>query len=185
MSQLSPVRQLLLMVLLAGVYWTSANIGLKFAMPAALATLIWPPTGISLAALLIFGYRLWPGVLIGAFLAEIGTGIPVSAALSMAVASTLEALFAFYLLRRFADFHSDLTRVRDLLALTILAAAISTLISALTGPTSLYLSGLIDINTMPKVFANWWMGDALSDLLFGSAVLAIFTMSPYCGIKPD
>ena len=83
MSQLSPVRQLLLMVLLAGVYWTSANIGLKFAMPAALATLIWPPTGISLAALLIFGYRLWPGVLIGAFLAEIGTGIPVSASFIM------------------------------------------------------------------------------------------------------
>ncbi|HEY8119407.1 MAG TPA: EAL domain-containing protein [Methylophilaceae bacterium] len=172
--QVPEARQLLMMVLLAFVYWFSANLGIVFAMPGALATLIWPPTGLSLAVLLVFGYRLWPGVFIGAFFAELGTGISAAVAGSIALGNTLEALFAYYLLKRFAEFDPALTRVRDLLSLVILAAGISTLISAFGGAGSLYASGLIEISAIPKVFANWWMGDALSDLLFASAVLAIF-----------
>jgi diguanylate cyclase (GGDEF)-like protein/PAS domain S-box-containing protein len=176
--RISFIRQLTMVALLAFVYWGSAKIGILFALPDAFATLIWPPTGLSLAALLIFGYRLWPGVFIGAFFVELGTGVPAWVAGSMAVGNTLEALFAYYLLKRIAQFDPALTRLRDLLGLLILAAGVSTLISALIGSGSLLLAGMIDQDAASGVFSNWWMGDALSDVLFASAALAILHHEP-------
>lgn len=176
--RISLIRQLMMATLLAFVYWGSAKIGILFALPDAFATLIWPPTGLSLAALLIFGYRLWPGVFIGAFLVELGTGVPAWVAGSMAVGNTLEALLAYYLLKRITQFDPALTRLRDLLGLLILAAGVSTLISALIGAGSLLLAGLIDQNAFSGVFSNWWMGDALSDVLFASATLAVLHHEP-------
>ena len=176
--RISFIRQLMMVALLAFIYWGSAKIGILFALPDAFATLIWPPTGLSLAVLLIFGYRLWPGVFIGAFFVELGTGVPAWVAGSMAVGNTLEALFAYYLLKRIAQFDPALTRLRDLLGLLILAAGVSTLISALIGSGSLLLAGLIDQDAVSGVFSNWWMGDALSDVLFASAALTLLHHEP-------
>ncbi len=175
--RISPAHLSMLAVLLALVYWGSAKIGLLFALPHAFATLIWPPAGLSLAALLIFGYRLWPGIFVGAFFVELGTGVPWVAA-SMAVGNTLEALFACYLLKHFIQFDPALTRLRDLLGLLILAAGISTLISALIGSGSLLLADLIDQHALSGVFSSWWMGDVLSDVLFASAALSILHHKP-------
>jgi signal transduction histidine kinase len=62
-------------------------------------TLVWPPTGIALAALLLFGSDLWPGVALGAFLGAVATGVPLAVALGVSAGNTLEALSAV-LLRR-------------------------------------------------------------------------------------
>src|SRR5262245_20864994 len=63
---------LLTMAGVAAVYYFSASLGFKAAFPeiAEEVTAVWPPAGISLAALLIFGPRMWPGVALGAFLAN-------------------------------------------------------------------------------------------------------------------
>lgn len=167
-------RQLFIMLLLALVYWGSAQVGLISASHDIYASLIWPPSGISLAALLVFGYRVWPGIFVGAFFAELSLGLPGAAAAIIASGNTLEALVGCYLLRRIPGFNLALIRLRDLLALMVLGAGASTLISATIATMTLYGFGLITSDTLSTVFRNWWMGDALSDLLFAPAVLAIF-----------
>jgi integral membrane sensor domain MASE1 len=58
-------------------YYGTAKVGLALAFAQSSMTAVWAPTGIALAALLLWGYRLWPAVALGAFLANLGTGIPL------------------------------------------------------------------------------------------------------------
>src|SRR5438093_1488755 len=99
-----PLRRI---ALLAAVYLVAAKLGLKLAIVNDYATAVWPPTGIALSALLLWGYRLWPGVLIGAFLANVTTGAAVTlpatlASAGIATGNTLEALLGAYLVSHFA-----------------------------------------------------------------------------------
>src|SRR5438034_4321185 len=102
---------------IAGVYFASAKFGLALANTQGSVTAIWPPTGIALAALVIWGYRFWPGVALGALLANLWTGVPIYAVLRIAAGNTLEALTGAFLLHRFAGFRPALERVRDVIAL--------------------------------------------------------------------
>src|SRR6478736_735454 len=95
-----PVMYLLTSALLAIVYYGAARLGLRYASIGQSISLIWPPTGIAFAALTLLGYRYWPGVALGAFLANAGTPVPLPAAAGVALGNTLEALVAAYLLRR-------------------------------------------------------------------------------------
>lgn len=67
---------------LTGAYYGAAKLGLSLAFETESVTAIWPPSGIALAALVIWGYRMWPGVALGAFLANSWTGIPLYARLA-------------------------------------------------------------------------------------------------------
>jgi integral membrane sensor domain MASE1 len=101
-DQRSGFRYLGGVILLAAVYYAAARLGLAYASIGQTVSLIWPPTGIAFATLALFGVRYWPGVLIGAFLANAGTAIPLWTAAGIAVGNTLEAVVASYLLRRAA-----------------------------------------------------------------------------------
>ena len=96
----STLRSLAAGALLALVYVGIARFGLMMDAVAGFATLVWPPTGIALAALLLFGLRLWPAVTLGAFLVNFWIGASVPVASGIAVGNTLEALAAAYALRR-------------------------------------------------------------------------------------
>ncbi|HYD34061.1 MAG TPA: MASE1 domain-containing protein, partial [Methylophilaceae bacterium] len=167
-------QHLFVTITLTLVYWASSQLGLLFTTDGTYASLIWPPAGISLAALLVFGYRVWPGIFVGALLAELSLGLPWNVAALIAVGNTLEALAGCYLLRMIPGFDRALIRLRDLMALIVLAAGASSLISASIASLNLYAFGLIERDILFLVFRNWWMGDALSHVLFAPAALAIF-----------
>src|SRR5262249_46848916 len=82
--------------LLTLLYVATGKLGLSLGAVGGFATLVWAPTGVSLAALLVCGLRLWPGVALGAFLVNLWVGAPPAAALGIAVGNTLEALLAAY-----------------------------------------------------------------------------------------
>ncbi|HYX85202.1 MAG TPA: MASE1 domain-containing protein, partial [Gaiellales bacterium] len=86
--------------LLALVYWAAATLGLSQELPGTNATAVWAPTGVSLAALFLFGLRLWPGVALGAFLANVGTDVPIASVVGITAGNTLEALAGTWMLRR-------------------------------------------------------------------------------------
>src|SRR5437763_9813831 len=79
-------------VLLFAAYFVTARLGLRLDAVAGFATLVWPPTGIALATLWLFGYRLWPGVFAGALCVNLVAGAPLPAALGIASGNTLEAI---------------------------------------------------------------------------------------------
>src|SRR2546425_1017245 len=89
-------------VILAAIYFFSGKFGLSLAFLNRSASPVWPPTGIALAAQLLFGYRLWPGILLGAFLVNLTTQGTIATTLSIAVGNTLEALAGAWLVNRFA-----------------------------------------------------------------------------------
>jgi len=158
-------------VALAVVYVVAARLGLALDAVAGFATLVWPPTGISLAALLLFGYRLWPGIFVGAMVANILTGAPVAVALGIAAGNTAEALLGTFLLRRIPNFHPALDRLRDVLGLIVLAGVLSTAVSATVGVTSLYLGHIVSTAQIQETWRAWWVGDLMGDLLVAPVIL--------------
>src|SRR5258708_38492261 len=140
MSAAGPARRLLAALAVAAAYYGAAKFGLALAYENSSVTAVWPPTGIAIAALLLGGYRLWPGVALGAFLANLTNG-PLTtggevASLSIATGNTLEALLAAYLVNRFARGREAFNRPRDIFRFTALAA-VSTSVSATFGVASL------------------------------------------------
>ena len=162
------------LLLVTGAYFATAKLGLQLASAHPSITAVWPPTGISLAALLIWGYRFWPGIALGAALANTFTGdVPAVAVLGITIGNTLEALTGAYLLR-WAGFRPQLDRVRDVLALVVLAAGLSTMVSATIGVTSLWIGNQIEsAGDLPSAWRTWWLGDMGGDLLVAPVLLVL------------
>ena len=108
--------------ILTVVYFAAARFGLSLAAMHKSVSLVWPPTGIALAAVLLFGYRIWPGIALGAFLANAFTGVGLAVSAAIATGNTLEALAGAYLLRHLTQFRESLERPQDVLGFTALAA---------------------------------------------------------------
>ena len=157
--------------LLAIVYLGAAKLGLLAAVAHSVVSSAWPPAGIALAALVLFGMRYWPGIAIGAFLLNASSGVPLAGAAGIAVGNTLEAVVGTLLLKHVVRFRPSLERLRDVLALVLLAAAVSTMVSATIGVASLSLSGASSPTAYGSLWFVWWVGDAIGVLVFGSLVL--------------
>ena len=159
------------MALLTAAYFGAAKLGLTMAFVAEQVTAVWPPTGIALAALLLFGYRLWPGIALGAFLANVTANAPLGTAAGIALGNTLEALAGAWLLRRLVGFDNALERVKDVLGLVLLAAGLSTMVSATIGATSLCLGGVKPWTAYAALWSVWWLGDAMGNLVVAPLLL--------------
>jgi signal transduction histidine kinase len=155
----------------AVVYVLAARAGLTLDAVSGFASLVWAPTGIALAALLLAGRRIWPGVFIGALVANVITGAPFLAASGIATGNTLEAVVGAYALTRVPDFHVRLDSLRDVIALIVLSALLSTMISATIGVASLYFAGLTPLANVAETWRTWWIGDAIGALLVAPLIL--------------
>jgi integral membrane sensor domain MASE1 len=159
------------MGILCGIYFSAAKLGLSLDAVSGFATAVWPPTGIALVALALFGYRLWPGIALGAFLVNASTGAPVLVASGMAIGNTLEAVVGTYLLQHIVGFQPALARLRDVFGLVVLAAGLSTLLSATLGVTSGWLGGVIPAAIYGRAWWTWWLGDLMGDLVVAPLLL--------------
>ncbi len=155
---------------LAVLYALAAKLGLMMDAVSGFASLVWPPTGIALAALLLFGSHLWPGIALGAFAANLWNGAPLLVAAGIGFGNTLEALVGFRLLKR-VGFYISLGRVRDVVALAVLAAGISTTVSATAGVVSLYLGGIVSVENLGATWRAWWLGDLTGAVVIAPLVL--------------
>lgn len=168
------LRMLPAFAVLAGltlVYYGAGRLGLSMAMVNPSATAVWPTTGIALAALLVLGLRVWPAILIGAFLVNFTTSGSVVASLGIAVGNTLEGVVGAYLVIRFARGTRAFERPADTFAFAVLAGLIATAISATFGVTTLVLAELAAWPTYPEVWLTWWLGDAAGALVVGPALI--------------
>ena len=137
---------------------------------SGLATLVWAPTGIALAALLRFGVGLWPGITLGAFIVNVWTGAPVAVACGIAVGNTLEAVAGALLLDRIVGFHTQLDRARDVIGL-VATALVATTISASIGVVSMRAGGLVASDHMLTTWRVWWVGDLIGALVVAPVLL--------------
>jgi signal transduction histidine kinase len=147
----------------AGAYVASAKFGISLSVAHGVITPVWAPSGLSLAALLLLGPRFWPAVALGALIANSTSGAGAAVAAGIAVGNTLEAVAGAYLLRR-VGFRLGLERVRDVLALALLGAGLSTLLAATNGVTVLSLAHVRQ-GSYGSDWLLWWFGDAVGDLI--------------------
>ena len=162
-------------IAVAFVYVLAALAGLRIDRVSGFATLVWPPTGIALAAVLLLGWRVWPGIFIGALTANMITGALPATALGIACGNTLEAVVGGYALLRFTGFRRALDSLRDVIAFIVVAVALSTMISATIGATTLLLSGVATPANFGETWVTWWVGDAMGALLVAPVILSWMT----------
>jgi PAS domain S-box-containing protein len=166
-------------VLLVGAsYYLAARLGLRLALIEKNVTPLWPPTGIALVAFLTFGRRVWPGVALAAFLVNQPISTTLWAAAITAIGNTLAPLVAAELLVR-VDFHKEIDRLRDAIAIVFLGALLGMAISASIGAGTLVLSDAIPGKEFPSAWAVWWTGDAMGVLVVAPFLLSLLRIRQY------
>jgi PAS domain S-box-containing protein len=160
-----------LVAAVAALYFCSAKLGLTMASVAEQVTAVWPPTGFALAAVLLFGYRVWPGILLGAFLANATANEPVFTACGIALGNTLGTMTGAYLLHRILGFRNSLDRLKDVLGLVVLAAGAGAAVSGTLGAANLCLGGIQPWAAYGRAWWTWFLGDAVGVLVLTPALL--------------
>jgi PAS domain S-box-containing protein len=164
-ADLQPAAVFVANVALVGIYVVAGKLGLQLAFVHVSATAVWPPTGIAVAALLLFGYRLWPGIAVGAFLVNLFTAGSVASSLGIAAGNTLEAFLAVYLVNRFANGCRVFDRPPDILKFALFAGALGPAVSATFGVTTLASLGYADWGSYGTIWLTWALGDMGGALL--------------------
>lgn len=175
-------RTLVGMILgVAVAYWLSARLGLLLAIPPGYATAVWPPSGIALGAVLVWGRRVLPGVWLGSFAANLptaaGEGLDWEAMLlpaGIALGAACQAGVAAALVRRWIGTPLNLVEDSRILRFLMLASLIGSGVNATFSPALLALSGKTSWADYPSHWLTWWVGDAIGALIFTPLLLIFF-----------
>jgi integral membrane sensor domain MASE1/signal transduction histidine kinase len=159
------------LALLALAYFAAAKASLVFAIPPGYATAVWLPSGIAFAAVILWGVRCWPGLWLGAALANFTINLSWSAAIGIATGNTLEALCAAVLAARVVDRSAGFRRPEAVFLFAAIAALAST-IAASVGVSVLYLTGAVAEGSFFANWYTWWQGDATGILVVAPCALA-------------
>lgn len=176
-------RNVLLIIGLAVAYFAAGKLGLALAYHNPLAAPLWPPTGIALAAVLLLGYRVFPGIALGAFavnfLALRGAGVElwktIFVSVGISAGNTFEGLMGAWLVNQFAGKLSAFEQPQTVLRFAALAGLASTAISASVGLISSALAGLVPAKTAGDFWLTWWLGD-MSGAILVTPFLLVWTV---------
>jgi len=164
------ISMLLQLTVVALAYWFAAQLSLKLALIHGQVTPIWPPTGIALVAILVFGRQVWPSIFLAALAVNLPIGPSPLGAVFIAAGNTLAPLAASVFLNR-AGFRIELDRLRDAAAIVV-GALLAMTVSATVGSSVLVLSGAVSLDGFWPTWAVWWTGDAMGVLLVAPFLLS-------------
>jgi diguanylate cyclase (GGDEF)-like protein len=165
LADLAPV------LLLAAIYFIAARFGLLFAIEPGYATAVWLPSGIALAALLLFGDRLWPGVWLGALFVNLAVESSFAASLLISVGNTLEATVAASLVRRHIGTARVFVKGVDVLKFGGIAAVCAMIAASVATLPLATLNGLRDWVLLANWW-TWWQGDAAGIMIVTPLVMS-------------
>lgn len=164
-------------IVLSSMFYLTARFGLILAVPPGYATAIWLPSGISLAFILLFGYRVAPAIWLGSFLVNYQMSGTFLIASSIGLGSTLQAMLGAYLVRRFIGFPNPLNNDREIFSFLLLGGPISCLLAATWGCSTIWLAHQIPGEDFLYNWFTWWTGDTIGVLVFTPFIL-IWTAEP-------
>ena len=164
-------KDILAMAALGAVYGLTGFLSLRLALVDQNVTPLWPPTGIAVVALLLFGTRLWPGVAVAAFVVNLPITPSPLAAFATSAGNTIAPIVAVYVLR-LVGFRTELDRVRDVVSLLVVAP-LTMSVSATIGATTLLVAGQISAADYWQTWAVWWAGDSMGVLVVAPLLLVV------------
>jgi two-component sensor histidine kinase/CHASE1-domain containing sensor protein len=163
-------------------YYATGRLALFLAIPPGYATAVWPAAGVALVAILLFGYRVWPGILAAHFLVNLSTGYDASSAeaalksvsLPFVIASggTIQALAGAAWIKRAIGLPILLEDEREIAKFLALGGPVSCVISATIGQVSLLAFGKVSAPEVPFSWFTWWVGDTVGVLVVAPLLLA-------------
>ncbi|GAA3446570.1 hybrid sensor histidine kinase/response regulator [Planomonospora venezuelensis] len=156
---------------LAALYAVAAKAAFALAAVHTVISPVWLPSGLAVAAVVLCGHRAVPAVLLGAFVFNASTGLPLWVAALIASGNALEAAGAGWLLRR-TGFRRSAGRVRDVLALAVPAGLGATAAGAGVGVAALWAGGVVPAADLVSSWVLWWFGDAIGVLTLTPVLLA-------------
>ena len=164
-----PALYVLAVAVVALAYYGAGRIGLELAYLNGAVAALWPPAGLGLAVLFLYGVRLWPAIVIGdLLLGDYST--PLGTVLAQTLGNTVAVVVAALLLRRLTGGRGGLDRVADVLAF-VACALVAAVVSAAFGPLSLRLGDVISADELGQVFRTWTLGDAAGVLVVAPFIL--------------
>ena len=172
-------RYVVRVVLTFAAYFVAGKIGLSSPFTSNNISPVWPASGVALSAVLLFGYRIWPGIWAAAFLVN-WPAIPHLAAVGLASGNTLAALTGVFLLCRIPKFDVSLSRLQDVLGLIVFAALGSTMVSASIGVATLVATRVHPWSGTLSAWLIYWLGDAMGILLIAPLLLTLPTLRRIC-----
>ncbi len=174
-------RHIAEIAIVAVVYFATAGLSFAIHLVNGFESLIWVPTSIGLAAVLLLGDRVALGILLGVFVSMEASNHSALAGIGIGTIEALEAVGAAWVLRRAFAFRTPLDRVRDVLALVGLSVVLA-LVTATLDSCVLAATGLIPSNRLTSVLSTWWWGYLAGSLVVTPLVLAWGTRTPDGGI---
>ena len=174
----APMQTVVATMVLALCYYLAARAGLLLAFNHSNATPVWPPSGIALGAMLLAGYRVWSGILLGALAANLASfhanGLPldghvITVSLLIAAGNTLESLTGAWLMRRYLQ-GPALGELPAVYKFAGVAMAMC-VVSAVLGSLSLLAFGLVPAAAYWTVLTTWWVGDTAGVLVVAPAIV--------------
>ncbi|HEY6191069.1 MAG TPA: MASE1 domain-containing protein [Bacteroidota bacterium] len=166
--------------LVAASYALTAKLSFAMAVPPGNVSVVWPPSGIALAVILILGERMWLGVWLGSFVANTWffTGITdplapytlVTTAI-IATGSTFQALLGALLIRNFVGSKDLFDRAQNVFAIVVIEVY-SCFVAPLFGVTALCVAGFARWTAYGNLWWTWWLGDCAGVVLIAPFFLA-------------
>jgi integral membrane sensor domain MASE1 len=166
---------------LAALYFAVAKLSLLLAIPPGYATAVWPPSGLAVAAILLAGNRMWPGVWLGAAFANLTVLDSGVAALLIGTGNALEALVAAVLIRRLIGVPQRFESGEDVFKFVGVAVAASA-VAATIGVSAIALTGPTRLTEFATNWGTWWQGDLTGIIVFAPLVL-FWTARPSRGLS--
>jgi len=158
------------LVLLAGAYFVSAKLSLLLAIPPGYATAVWPPSGLAVAAILLAGNRIWPGVWLGAALANLTVSTSGVAAMLIGTGNALEALVAAALIQRFLGVLHRFESGEDVFKFVAIAA-VASMVAATIGVSAIAIAGAMSLSDFAANWWTWWQGDVMGIVVVAPVIL--------------
>jgi signal transduction histidine kinase/integral membrane sensor domain MASE1 len=166
------VSRVALLVAIAAVYVGAGTLGLQyFAFVHASVSAVWPPAGIALMAFLLFGGRVWPAILVAAFVVNATVTGAILMSLAIAVGNVLEGFVGARLTERFVGGLRAFERPSDAFRFLVATAAPSAALSATIGVTALSLAGDAPWSSYGTIWATWWLGDVAGEVVLVPVLL--------------
>src|SRR5688572_11068615 len=169
------VRYVAGVLALAVAYYAAAKVGQTLRYTASVAA-IWPPAGLGIAALYLWGTRWWPGVFAGELLVNgellvDDTALPLGSLVGQQAGNMAEIIVGAVLLRRLIGPSAALDRAEQVGGMLV-ALGIATAISATVGTASMFAGGVIGESELAKFWRTWWLGDTAGGLVVLPLLLA-------------
>ena len=172
------------LILVGLAYFTLAYLGLRLASVNPSATPIWAPTGLAIAAVLLWGHRITPAVFIAAFLINQLTAGSIFTSIAIAGGNTLEAVTAGYLVRHWAEGEQVFDTPTGIAKFMLISLA-ATMVSATIGVSSLSVAGYAEVSSFISVWLTWCLGDLAGALVITPVVVLWAKSEPASLARPQ